>query len=53
MAELKDLPLVCADLLADVPRRQAMVQASQQLLRERFSPAAWKSRMLAMLEGVA
>lgn len=53
MADLKDMPLACADLLADVPRRQAMVQASQQLLRERFSPAAWQSRMLAMLENVA
>jgi hypothetical protein len=26
----------CAELLADVPRREAMVRASQQLLRERF-----------------
>jgi hypothetical protein len=36
-----------------VPRREAMVRASQQLLRERFSPAAWKGRMLAMIEGIA
>lgn len=40
MAEPKDMPLVCAELLADVPRREAMVRASQQLLRERFSTAA-------------
>jgi hypothetical protein len=53
MADLKDLPQACAELLADVPRREAMVRASQQLLRERFSPAAWKGRMLAMIEGIA
>lgn len=53
MADLKDMPLVCAELLADVPRREAMVQASQQLLRERFSPAAWQGRMLSMIESVA
>lgn len=44
---------LCAELLADVPRREAMVQASQQLLRERFSPAAWQGRMLSMIESVA
>ena len=53
MAGLKDLPQACAELLADVPRREAMVRASQQLLRERFSPAAWQGRMLAMIESIA
>ena len=53
MAAPKDMPSVCAELLADVPRRKAMVQASQQLLRERFSPAAWQGRMLSMIESVA
>jgi hypothetical protein len=53
MADLKDLPQACAELLADVPRREAMVRASQQLLRERFSPEAWRSRMLAMVDSVA
>jgi hypothetical protein len=53
MAAPEDMPLVCAELLADVPRREAMVQASQQLLRERFSPAAWQGRMLSMIESVA
>jgi hypothetical protein len=53
IAELADLPLACADLLADAPRREAMARASQALLRERFSPAAWRSRMLAMLDSVA
>lgn len=53
MAELRDLPKACAELLADVPRREAMVRASQQLLRERFSPDAWRSRMLAMIESIA
>ncbi len=53
MAAPKDMPSVCAELLADVPRREAMVQASQQLLRERFSPAAWQGRMLSMIESVA
>ena len=52
-AELQDLPQACADLRADAPRREAMVRASQQLLRERFSPAVWRGRMLAMLEGIA
>jgi hypothetical protein len=53
MAELEDLPQTCAELLADAPRREAMVRASQALLRERFSPAAWQGRMLAMIESVA
>jgi len=53
LAELEDLPQACAELLADVPRREAMVHASQILLRERFSPAAWQSRMLAMIESIA
>jgi len=53
MAPLKDLPQACAELLADVPRREAMVRASQALLRERFSPQAWQGRMLAMMESVA
>lgn len=53
MAELQDLPRACAELLADVPRREAMVRASQALLRERFSPAAWQGRMLAMMESIA
>jgi hypothetical protein len=53
MAELADMPLVCAELLADVPRREAMVRATQTLLRERFSPAAWQGRMLSMIEGIA
>lgn len=53
MAAPEDMPLVCAELLADAPRREAMVQASQLLLRERFSPAAWQSRMLSMIESVA
>lgn len=52
-AELRDLPQACAELLADAPRREAMVRASQQLLRERFSPAVWRGRMLAMVEGIA
>jgi hypothetical protein len=37
----------------DMPRREATVQASQTLLRERFSPAAWQGRMLSMIEGIA
>lgn len=53
LAELRDLPQACADLLADVPRREAMVLASQRLLHERFSPAAWQGRMLAMIESIA
>jgi len=53
MAAPRDMPQLCAELLADVPRREAMVRASQQLLRERFSPAAWRDRMLAMIESVA
>lgn len=53
MASPQDMPQVCAELLADVPRREAMVQASQQLLREKFSPAAWQGRMLSMIESVA
>jgi len=53
MAELQELPQACAELLADVPRREAMVRASQALLRQRFSPAAWQSRMLAMVESIA
>ncbi|MEO7885829.1 glycosyltransferase [Polaromonas sp.] len=53
MAGLKDLPHACAELLTDVPRREAMVRASQRLLQERFSPAVWQSRMLAMVESTA
>ncbi|WP_411883060.1 glycosyltransferase [Polaromonas sp. YR568] len=53
IAELQDLPQACAELLADVSRREAMVRASQRLLRERFSPAVWQGRMLAMIEGIA
>ena len=53
MAELEDLPQACAELLADVPWREAMVRASQALLRERFSPAAWRGRMLEMIESIA
>jgi hypothetical protein len=53
MAELEDLPQACAEVLADVPRREAMVRASQALLRERFSPAAWRGRMLEMMESIA
>ena len=53
MAELEDLPQACAELLADAPRREAMVRASQTLLRERFSPAAWQGRMLEMIESIA
>jgi glycosyltransferase involved in cell wall biosynthesis len=53
LAELKDLPQACAELLADIPRREAMGQASQRLLREHFSPAAWQGRMLAMIESIA
>lgn len=43
----------CRLCVADVPRREAMVQASQLLLRGRFSPASWQSRMLSMIESAA
>lgn len=53
MAEPKDMPAMCAELLADAPRREAMAQAAQALLRERFTPAAWRGKMLAMVDSLA
>jgi hypothetical protein len=53
MAAPQDMPQLCAELLADVPQREAMVRASQRLLREKFSPAVWQGRMLSMIESVA
>jgi hypothetical protein len=46
------MPAACAALLADNPRRDAMVAAAQTLLRERFTPAVWSDRMLAMIESL-
>ena len=43
------MPAMFAELLADTARREAVVQASQALLRERFTQAVWRSKMLAML----
>lgn len=45
-----DMPAIFAELLADTARREAVVQASQALLRERFTQAVWRSKMLALLD---
>jgi hypothetical protein len=51
-ADVRDLPSLCQELLADAPRRDAMAADCQILLRERFSPAAWRDRMVAMAEEI-
>lgn len=53
MAELEDLPGVCAELLADATQRQRMVTASQALLREQFSVQRWEKDMLAVLQNLS
>lgn len=50
VARLEDMPAICRQLLKDAPARQQMVIASQQLLRDHFSPLKLKSRMLTMVE---
>ncbi|MFI5445537.1 hypothetical protein [Polaromonas sp. UC242_47] len=46
------MPTVCAELLADVARREAMARAAQALLEARFTPAAWRGQMPTMVEGL-
>ncbi len=48
-APLADLPALCRELLADAPRRQAMTQAAQQLLRTSFAPSQWRGEMLDLI----
>jgi len=47
---LEQMPATCRELLDDEPRRQAMVDAAQDLLRREFSPARWRSEMLGLME---
>ncbi len=46
------MPAMFAELLANTARSPC-VQASQVQLRERFSAAAWHSKMLAMADSPA
>ncbi len=48
--ELAQLPALCRELISDEPRRLAMVEAAQDLLRREFSPARWRGEMLALIE---
>jgi hypothetical protein len=50
VARLKDMPAICRQLLEDAPARQQMLLASQQMLREHFSPLKWTSQMLAVVD---
>ena len=52
-APLEDMPALCRELLADEPRRRAMVEASQDLLRREFSPMRWRGEMLELIERAA
>lgn len=49
MADLADLPEVCATLLADTGQRARMVEAAQVLLRQQFSPQRWRGEMLSVI----
>ncbi|MES2972934.1 MAG: glycosyltransferase [Pseudomonadota bacterium] len=52
-APLEQLPALCRNLLADEPRRRAMVEAGQDLLRREFSPERWRAEMLGLIERAA
>ncbi len=49
MADLGDVPEVCAGLLADASLRARMAEASQELLRAQFSVERWRKDMLSVL----
>lgn len=44
---------LCRDLLADAPRREALIRAGQALARERFAVSRWRGEMLAAVESAA
>lgn len=48
--ELAQMPALCHELLGDEPRRLAMVEAAQDLLRREFSPARWRGEMLGLMQ---
>jgi hypothetical protein len=50
VAPIEDMPAACRQLLEDAQTRQQMVVASQQLLRDNFSPQKWRSQMLTVVE---
>jgi hypothetical protein len=52
MADLKDLPAVCDELLRDPVRRARMTTDAQALLRAEFSPDRWRRDMLAVLDAI-
>ncbi len=52
VASSEELADTCERLLADSRRRLAMIAASQDLLRERYTPAAWVSTMVELLQRV-
>ncbi len=49
MTPLEQMPTMCRKLLDDEPRRQAMVDAAQDLLRREFSPARWRDEMFRLM----
>ena len=53
MANLQDLPEVCAELLADTVKREHITRAAQDLLHSEFSPQRWRQKMLSALENIA
>ncbi len=53
MANLQDLPEVCAELLADTVKREHITRAAQDLLHSQFSPQRWRQKMLSALENIA
>jgi Glycosyl transferases group 1 len=53
MTSPQDMPSALNALLKDVAQREALTRAAQALLRERFSPASWRDRMLSMVESLA
>lgn len=52
MADLADLPGVCAALLADTAQRGRMMDAAQALLRQQFSPDRWRGEMLSVISQI-
>jgi hypothetical protein len=52
MADLADLPALCALLLADTAQRARMTEAAQVLLRQQFSPERWRREMLLAISQI-
>ncbi len=49
MADWRDMPAVCAQLLEDRAWREQMTAAAQELLRQQFSMHRWKNDILRLL----